>query len=327
MNVSLERGTLYLGLVRSSHSCLQSLRGPRTRPVSIIKRLSDCTVGASTMNDLDDLYGDDVGTTIKDEPVDTRGDAMVQDNAAKSDDEESEEESDSDVEFVITTKPGQKAEPPATKAQPYAAIKIQKPGTTNTVDAKILKKEPVAKLPDVDVDAIAEMDGKSILEVDLESLENKPWRQPGADITEYFNYGFDEFTWTAYCQKQTTLRSEYAPDKVMQGMMGAMDPTMMGAMGGGMMMPPMDPNMMQQMYGSMPMDFMQGAGDFAGQPMPQQGYYNRSGGPQNNGPRAVNSPMPDQGHRDDSGTPMPNIPRGPSQPRNNYRQRGGSSRW
>ena len=37
----------------------------------------------------------------------------------------------------------------------------------------------------------------------------------GADVTDYFNYGFDEFTWTAYCSKQTNLRNEFNPAKVM----------------------------------------------------------------------------------------------------------------
>ena len=37
----------------------------------------------------------------------------------------------------------------------------------------------------------------------------------GADVTDFFNYGFDEFTWTAYCSKQTNLRNEFNPAKVM----------------------------------------------------------------------------------------------------------------
>lgn len=28
----------------------------------------------------------------------------------------------------------------------------------------------------------------------------------GADIADYFNYGFDEYSWNAYCRKQTELR-------------------------------------------------------------------------------------------------------------------------
>ena len=30
----------------------------------------------------------------------------------------------------------------------------------------------------------------------------------GADITDYFNYGFNEETWTAYCEKHRTLRGD-----------------------------------------------------------------------------------------------------------------------
>ncbi len=30
----------------------------------------------------------------------------------------------------------------------------------------------------------------------------------GADITDYFNYGFTEDTWMLYCEKQKRLRSE-----------------------------------------------------------------------------------------------------------------------
>ncbi len=30
----------------------------------------------------------------------------------------------------------------------------------------------------------------------------------GADITDYFNYGFTEETWAPYCDRQRRLRSE-----------------------------------------------------------------------------------------------------------------------
>lgn len=32
-------------------------------------------------------------------------------------------------------------------------------------------------------------------------------------MTDYFNYGFDEFTWASYCLKQETLRREVADQK------------------------------------------------------------------------------------------------------------------
>ena len=73
----------------------------------------------------------------------------------------------------------------------------------------------------------------------------KPWRRPGTDISDYFNYGFDEFTWALYASKQETLRSEYDQEKIAQNnkkmfddmsmmMMGGMPGMIPGAGGAGM---------------------------------------------------------------------------------------------
>lgn len=45
------------------------------------------------------------------------------------------------------------------------------------------------------------------------SEDDKPWRRPGTDMTDYFNYGFDEFTWASYCLKQDSLRKEVSDSK------------------------------------------------------------------------------------------------------------------
>ncbi len=54
--------------------------------------------------------------------------------------------------------------------------------------------------------------GKPILSTDFDtdfpSESTKPWRKPGADVTDFFNYGFDEFTWASYCLKQQTMPKE-----------------------------------------------------------------------------------------------------------------------
>lgn len=96
--------------------------------------------------------------------------------------------------------------------------------------------------------------------------DDKPWRRPGSDITDYFNYGFDEFTWASYCLKQDSLRKEVSDQKKQMeemqnflGMPGGM-PTVAGmpvpsagavagmpSMGGSADMPPE----MQQMMGQM----------------------------------------------------------------------------
>lgn len=49
---------------------------------------------------------------------------------------------------------------------------------------------------------------KMQLELDIDSIEDKQWRKPGADISDYFNYGFTEDTWRLYCQKQVGMRQE-----------------------------------------------------------------------------------------------------------------------
>ena len=75
---------------------------------------------------------------------------------------------------------------------------------------------------------------------------DKPWRKPGTDLSDYFNYGFDEFTWALYAQKQEALRAEYSPEAIAQSnkkmmedmtnmmmMGGLLPPGMPGAGGGG----------------------------------------------------------------------------------------------
>ncbi|CAG8723838.1 19151_t:CDS:10, partial [Gigaspora margarita] len=64
------------------------------------------------------------------------------------------------------------------------------------------------RTPGVDINAVGSLDGTSIYDVDLDSVEDKPWRKPGADITDYFNYGFNEYTWKAYCAKQKQMRED-----------------------------------------------------------------------------------------------------------------------
>ncbi|CAD2222504.1 Fip1 motif/Zinc finger C-x8-C-x5-C-x3-H type (and similar)/CCCH-type zinc finger containing protein, putative [Angomonas deanei] len=37
---------------------------------------------------------------------------------------------------------------------------------------------------------------------DIEEMSKRPWSQPGAKLSDYFNYGFDETTWRLYCAMQ-----------------------------------------------------------------------------------------------------------------------------
>lgn len=51
----------------------------------------------------------------------------------------------------------------------------------------------------LDLDTEGSINGDNIFDVDPSTLEDKPWRKPGADITDYFNYGFNEDTWRVCC--------------------------------------------------------------------------------------------------------------------------------
>lgn len=68
-------------------------------------------------------------------------------------------------------------------------------------------KKEVAVIPEMPTIA-----GKNLFEFEIDSIEDKPWRKPGADITDYFNYGFDERTWKLYCARQRSLKDEVRSD-------------------------------------------------------------------------------------------------------------------
>ena len=82
-------------------------------------------------------------------------------------------------------------------------------------------------------------------------------------MTDYFNYGFDEFTWANYCLKQSSLRKEVSDSKKqldeMQNFLGGGMSGMPGMPGGGGAPPGMPsmpgmgeiPPEMQQMFGQM----------------------------------------------------------------------------
>ncbi len=47
---------------------------------------------------------------------------------------------------------------------------------------------------------------RNIYDFDLETMKDKPWLKPGANMTDYFNYGFTEQTWKKYCEMQKQTR-------------------------------------------------------------------------------------------------------------------------
>ena len=42
------------------------------------------------------------------------------------------------------------------------------------------------------------INGKPVIDFDIDSMKDKPWMKKGENISDYFNYGFTEDTWKVY---------------------------------------------------------------------------------------------------------------------------------
>lgn len=95
------------------------------------------------------------------------------------------------------------------RASQSAALEI-KPDPADS-ETRELPARHTSKL-DPNANPIHPATGKPIMSTDFDTDfsgdNSKPWRRPGADITDYFNYGFDEFTWASYCLKQKDMPKE-----------------------------------------------------------------------------------------------------------------------
>lgn len=243
-----------------------------------------------------------------------------------------EDSSDSDVEFVI----GPLASTSTNTETPGVVSKEGEENTeagkdTNGSNASTnIHTVPVLKeTHGLDINEVGKYDGVPVTELTLDELKDKPWRQPGADLSDYFNYGFDEISWLTYCKKQNTLRKDFNPAKVMAEIMSS------GAMAGIMPGPISGPNGNNSggpppfMMGPMGMPpFMNGmpSGMPSGMQMP--GMYGQNGGNGNdngntnaNNDRINSSAMNNNSNsnsmvnQNNSGrSSLPHLPRLPSRP-------------
>ena len=65
---------------------------------------------------------------------------------------------------------------------------------------------PTAGLKDDDFNTAGKVNGVPVSDLSLNESDDKPWRKPGADLSDYFNYGFNEETWFKYCYRQKRMR-------------------------------------------------------------------------------------------------------------------------
>lgn len=110
---------------------------------------------------------------------------------------EDSDDSDDDINVVIGD----------IKSGPSYSIKQRTgalaPGSSAPADKQ---KQAPGKFSIDEFETVGTIAGVQAHEFSIDSLEEKPWRKPGADITDYFNYGFNEDTWRAYCERQKQMR-------------------------------------------------------------------------------------------------------------------------
>ncbi|KAF2268809.1 hypothetical protein CC78DRAFT_565259 [Lojkania enalia] len=177
----------------------------------------------------DDLYGPSEG------PAEDKGKAKSEEADESGDDEpmlesgEEEESSDSDIDIIID-KPATAPKTAVSERQESKAIKIEAPPKQTSAPPQAaagtvpqLPSQPGTAYPpvrsstiDVNADPVYPAVGKPISQIDMDAdlaESMKPWRLPGADQSDYFNYGFDEFTWEMYRQRQSNIAATLAQQK------------------------------------------------------------------------------------------------------------------
>jgi len=115
--------------------------------------------------------------------------------------EDSDEESDDDG-FQVTIDKEKIKDVETT----YQTIGLKKNNVTDLGFVPAPPKEKRGRFAVEDFDHVMTINGQPSVEYDVEAIEEKPWRKPGADVTDYFNYGFTEDTWQAYCTRQKKMR-------------------------------------------------------------------------------------------------------------------------
>lgn len=129
--------------------------------------------------------------------------------ADEDDDDDDDDEDDDGINIVISdiSKTTSTVAPALNRAKQVTGTLVPLP-TINQIQGA--KPAAPVQTKGVEIDTPGHINGVPTYEYDIEGFkdEDKPWLQPGADITDYFNYGFTEETWIAYCLKQKRLRSE-----------------------------------------------------------------------------------------------------------------------
>jgi pre-mRNA 3'-end-processing factor FIP1 len=130
--------------------------------------------------------------------------------------DENDEEDDVEIVLKMPTKEELEAKRQTAASTTTLNLKTNKTYVKPGLDTAKNEKQtmvPITSTQSVNLEVVGQFHGKDAYELNLENLDEKPWKKPGADLTDYFNYGFNEHTWKQYCQKQLALRAEFGLKK------------------------------------------------------------------------------------------------------------------
>lgn len=132
------------------------------------------------------------------------GSTEVNGSASEKNDNDDDSDDDDDDEDDIVVTIGD--------IQPASSFNLkQRSGNllaTSSATGQDKPKTNLGKFSIEEFESVGTIGGQLAIEYNIEAIEDKPWRKPGADITDYFNYGFSEETWRAYCDRQKRMRHE-----------------------------------------------------------------------------------------------------------------------
>lgn len=140
------------------------------------------------------------------------GDEYSSRNGDQNDEEETDEEDEEEDNVQITIGDFSKATSTSggifnTYGMSNINLNLNKSGRQFGQNAAGTPAGTKASKSSLDIDSVGSYNGMPIYDLNLDNLEDKPWRKPGADITDYFNYGFNEDSWKVYCDRQRKIRS------------------------------------------------------------------------------------------------------------------------
>lgn len=178
--------------------------------------------GADVVTALKETGKEDEKEAVKEKNVEQNGGDGDEEKESEDDsDGSSESEEDSDDESVDIVLNDDIAEAPkpqgATLAGSIGKVRLpsnkwQRPGyvppARETLPAQGLVKAGgvLGMLPTPTMSIRTSQ--KSVYDLEIGKLTEKPWNDRGADLSDYFNYGFNEETWKLYCERQMQMRLE-----------------------------------------------------------------------------------------------------------------------